>query len=245
MALIKNVKSDRILKEAVVLDMGDLARQAERLLSSARAEASRIAQQAKVEAERLTTEAAQRGFDDGLVRGLEEGRAKGATDGRDQANSEMTLQLQQLASQWQAALTQWRGDRSAMLHDARDDVVRFAFALGKKVVHRLIQCDPTIARDQVGQALAVLSRPRAVEIKINPQDRPLIDQAFPELLASIEGCQHANVSEDSSITRGGCLVKTAGGEVDATIETQLERIAEALVPQSAMPNAESKQSDQS
>lgn len=230
MALIKNAKSDRFLKEAVVLDMGDLARQAEQLLSSARAEAARIVQHAQVELQRLNIDAGKRGFDDGLARGLDEGRTAGMKEGRELAHAEMSAQLQQLTAQWQAALKQWETDRRTMIQEARDDVVRFAFSLGKKVVHRLVQADPTIARDQVTNALALLTRPAVVEIRINSLDRPLIDKALPDILADTAGCEHATVQEDSSITRGGCVVKTAGGAIDANIETQLERIAEALVP---------------
>ena len=39
MSLIQNIQADRLAKDAIVLDLGDLGRQAERILGDAREEA--------------------------------------------------------------------------------------------------------------------------------------------------------------------------------------------------------------
>ena len=220
MALIKNIQSDRLLKEAIVLDMGDLGRQADRLLSSARAEAQRITEHARSEADRLIQSADKRGYAEGLERGLAAARETGEREGR-------VLAVERVAKE----LEQWQVDRSAMLADAREDVIRFAFALAQKVVHRLVQTDSTIVRDQLAATLALLSKPTAIEISVNPADRQFAQEVLPGLLASIARCEHASIHDDPTMTRGGCVIATAGGRIDATIQTQLERIAEALVPE--------------
>jgi len=43
-------------------------------------------------------------------------------------------------------------------------------------------------------------------------------------------CEHADLREDVAVGRGGCVVRSARGSIDATIETQLERIAATLLP---------------
>ena len=117
-----------------------------------------------------------------------------------------------------------------MMLEAQEDVLRFAFSLAKKVVGRMIQVDATIVRDQLSEALALLNKPAGIEILINPADRPVVERVLPELVAAVEGCQDMSVREDASMTPGGCVVTTAGGRVDASIDTQLARIAEALIP---------------
>lgn len=231
MALIKNIQSNRLLKEAIVLDMGDLGRQADRLLTGARDEAQSISDQARAEANALVQGADKRGYAEGLERGLTEGRESGQREGRALAVEQAAKQLEQLIMSWTAALGQWETDRSAMLQDAREDVIRFAFALAQKVVHRMVAVDPTIVQDQLAQALALLSKPTAIEISVNPADRKLVEEVLPGLLVSVARCQHASLHDDPSITVGGCVVATANGRIDATIQTQLERIAEALVPE--------------
>jgi len=230
MALIKHAKSDRLLKQAVVLDMGDLARQAERIVSSARDEAGRILADARLKAQQLVDQGDQRGYDEGLRRGLQEGRETGEREGRESALSQTSQHIEQIAANWSAALERWESERKIMLHEAREDVIRFAIAVAEKVVRRVAQGDPSIIADQLGEALAMISRPTSLEVLINPDDRPVVEQVLPELLARIARCERATLRDEPSIARGGCVVTTAGGRVDATIETQLARIAEALAP---------------
>lgn len=237
MALIKGANSDRLLRDAIVLDMGDLDRQAQRILAEARAEAARIIEQGKAEAQRLIDGADERGYAQGFERGQTEGRQRGEQEGKAEALSQHAAHLQALTTAWTESLAKWEADRQAMLHDAGEDVIRFAFELAKKITHRVVQHDPTIVRDQLAEALRLLGRPTSVEVLVHPDDLALAEQALPELLAEIGRCQHAAVREDASIARGGCVVATIGGRIDATIDTQLERIAEALVPNAAEHSA--------
>ena len=96
MALIKHAKSDRALKEAIVLDMGDLARQAERLLANARSEAASILEQARTEAHRITNGADERGHAEGYARGVADGRLDGELQGREES---IQLHAEQLQTQ--------------------------------------------------------------------------------------------------------------------------------------------------
>jgi len=243
MALIKHAKSDRIAKEAIVLDMGDLGRQAERLLSSARAEAARLLQDARAESQRLIDSADQRGYAEGLERGTSEGRDIGQREGREAAQVELGQQLGELTRQWTTALRTWETDRREMFQGAREDVIRFAFAIAKKVVQRVVATDPAAVLDQVAAALAMVSHATSVEIAINPEDHPLVEGVLPELAAAVSGCEHASLRDDSSVSRCGCIVRTGNGRIDASIETQLDRIAEALVPDATAVTTESRPKD--
>jgi len=63
-----------------------------------------------------------------------------------------------------------------------------------------------------------------------PLDRGAIDEALPGLLARYSQAQHIEVVDDASLGRGSVVARLAGGEIDATIGTQLVRLVEALVP---------------
>ncbi|MCZ6543679.1 MAG: hypothetical protein O6768_08445, partial [Planctomycetota bacterium] len=77
MALIKNTEAAGFVRQGVVLDLGDLNRQAERVLEQARAEAQRIVEHSQAEAQELVAQAAQRGHAEGKEQGLTEGREQG------------------------------------------------------------------------------------------------------------------------------------------------------------------------
>src|SRR5688572_5299317 len=107
MALIKSAKSHRLLRDAVVLDMGDLARQAERIVENARTEAARIAQAAQEQAQRLIEGADVRGHAEGFERGRAAGHAQGLQEGRQQALAQLSDEIKRLEFNWRSALETW------------------------------------------------------------------------------------------------------------------------------------------
>ena len=51
--------------------------------------------------------------------------------------------------------------------------------------------------------------------------------------AEFRGLEHVHLVDDASVTPGGCVVTSGQGVIDAQIDTQLRRIVELLVPDSA------------
>ena len=64
---------------------------------------------------------------------------------------------------------------------------------------------------------------------MHPRDRAAIEQILPEISAALGQSVHVHLHEDAAIGRGGCVVATINGHVDATIAMQLDRLAAALL----------------
>lgn len=230
MAVIKSRHSDRILHNAVVLDLGDLNRQAEEMIEQAEAKASVILADAREEAARLVGEASGQGHEEGLTRGLEEGRAQGAEQARADVAQQLAGELETLTGRLTEIASQWEGQREDLLLRAREDVLVFAFALGEKIAKRAIAREPDTVCDQLVAALALLMTPTSLRIAVHPDDHSLLEEMLPRVHESLNAGAQVTLVEDASIERGGCMLATAGGEIDATIATQIRRLAEALLP---------------
>lgn len=237
MAIVKQPQAAPMLKEAIVLDLGDLGRQAAKLRVAAESRAAQIIEDAQREAQRLIAEASDKGYqaghDKGLRQGMEEGRKKGHAEAVAAAGDKLT-KLQQA---WSDVASQWESQRKAMTREANQAVLHFALALAERVVHRVLEVDRTVVVDQVANALAHVLRPMDPIVKINPADRPLVEEAMPQLLREFSQFDHVELVEDESVSEGGCVVATGQGLIDAQIETQLERIVEAMLPGAARPIA--------
>lgn len=238
MAVIKNTQSRRLLKDAVVLDLGDLSRQAVEIIRQARNRAKVVISEAEETARGIVEESSGKGYKDGFEKGKAEGHLEGAKQAHEEVTSQFTDELQALQQSWQAALEDWETKKSDMLLQSRRDVLHFAFSLARKIVHQTIQHDPRVIASQLDDALMLLSHPSSLRIALNPQDAPLVRELLPELCASIASCKHVDILEQDSMTRGGCVLTTPGGEIDATIETQLQRMAEALLEPGGVRNAD-------
>jgi flagellar biosynthesis/type III secretory pathway protein FliH len=56
----------------------------------------------------------------------------------------------------------------------------------------------------------------------------IVSEAMERIRASLGGIEHCVVEAERRVARGGCIVRTPVGDVDARIETKLERAAEVV-----------------
>ena len=110
--------------------------------------------------------------------------------------------------------------------------IRLALSIAERVIHRAVSLDERVVLAQVEHALKLIGRPTRVAVLINPEDGAMVRRALPSISARLGAIEHVVLEEDPSITRGGCVVRTAeGGEIDASLEPQIGRIAQTLLPQ--------------
>ncbi len=229
MAVIKNGNgATTMLHEAVVLDLGDLRMQAQAIIAQARAEADRIRAAAKEEVREIVRTAVDRGHAEGLRKGLSEGTAGGRDEGRTQALAEHRDALAGITSAFTKLLADREEMRALLLQDTRQEVLAFAIALAEKIVRRRIESDPATVLEEVGAALALVTRSARLAISIHPEDRAIVEQALPSLVAQHHAGE-VRLIERPDLARGGCVLSTAAGQIDASIECQLRRIAEMLL----------------
>jgi len=230
MAMIKDANAREMARDAVVLDLGDLRRQANDLKERAEAEAERIVAEAHAERERLIADASEEGRKAGYTQGLEEGRVEGRAEGQAEAKEEERGRIEEVTASWQRALADFERRRDDILIDARSDVLRLALLFARKVTKRVVACDTGVAESQLEAALGHVLEPTHLQVVVHPDDRDRIDDVLPALTRRLAGGASAELAVDEAVGRGGCIVRTAGGEIDATIETQVERIVARLLP---------------
>jgi len=233
MALIKRADANELARDAVVLDLGDLARQGRDIIQRAQEQADAIVSRANEERERLIEGAAEQGrrmgYDEGFAKGLEEGRQRGAAEALEQ-HAEA---LQAVQNAWTAALDDLHAQRDALLAEARADVLRFAARMGERVAKRLAELDPALAADQLEAALRLVLTPSRVRVRVAPSGEAAIARALPALRERLEASAHVQVVADPDLDDGSVVVQADGTTIDATIGTQVARIVRALLPEPA------------
>ena len=229
MALIKSRHTGGLVTRGFE-DLGDLKHEADEIVDAARAQAAEILDAARAEATALLSEAAPRGFAEGREQGLSEGRAEGERLGREEAVGQYTAQLEALAAAWATALDEFETGRHDMVQAARQDIVELALTMGGRIARRVIEADPAVVQDQVAEALGLVTAPSRVTVSINPEDRALVKSVLPALCERLTTSADVELRDDSRIERGGCVLTSGSGRIDATVQTQLQRMAEALLP---------------
>jgi flagellar biosynthesis/type III secretory pathway protein FliH len=114
-------------------------------------------------------------------------------------------------------------------HDTIErDVASLAFGIAQKVLREAVAERPELVLAQVQTALGHVHERGLVKIGVNPLDLPLLEAARQALSERVDEAVTLKLEGDPSIARGGCFIQTSSRLIDATLETQLLRIGEAL-----------------
>lgn len=230
MPILKQQISQPLIRDAVVLDLGDLGRQAARLRAAAQAKAEQILTQARDEAQRLIAAAEKTGYDAGHAKGLAQGLEDGQAKGHAESLAAGAAQIQEATERFTSVANDWDAYRTQLDRDARSAVLSFAVKFAQQVTHRVVEVDPQVIADQVASALSRVLEPTNVAIQVHPDDQATLREVLPDLLAGLTHLQHVELVEDVEVGRGGCKLILHGGEIDATINTQIRRLTEVMLP---------------
>jgi len=105
-------------------------------------------------------------------------------------------------------------------------VIGAAVELARKIIKREVQQE-TIINDVVKDAISKVVGANEVRIKFHPEDLKELNTYSRNLINS-SSFSKIKLEEDEKIERGGCLVETEIGNVDARISTQLEELRRKL-----------------
>jgi len=167
---------------------------------------------AQAEADAIRAQARAEGHADGLEAGLAEGRAQ------------LSAALQAL----EAAHAELVALRAATAEAVERDAVELAVQLAEKIVAGTLEAEPERVLDVVRGALRRLGERRRVTVLVHPDDLELVRAAADAFASELGGIEHCDVQAERRVARGGAIVRTDEGQVDASIETQLTRARELV-----------------
>lgn len=149
-------------------------------------------------------------------RGIEEGERRAKERGR--------LEYALLAD----ILRKFEAARSSLGQVFEEEVVALAFRIASKVVHETAgTCKDQIVA-QAKAALAAVHDPGAVVIQVHPADAPALEAARAELVAQRDLALTVKIEPVNAMPRGSCLLHTPSRMIDASLDTQLLRLGNAL-----------------
>lgn len=152
------------------------------------------------------------------------GHAEGMAAGRALAEAE----LEPLRTALHAAAAALGSARDEVVAVAESRAIELAVLLAGKILATSLELEPGLVLSVVEGALRHLADADEVVLEVNPADVALLQGEVASLDASVGGPKSIVVVAERRVGRGGCVVRTREGEIDARLDTQLERAAELL-----------------
>lgn len=155
------------------------------------------------EVERIHQEAHQEGYDAGYEEGTARGRMEAA-------------ELHQLVQSLDEAM-------SSLDQEIAEEIQALAIEIARQVVRDTLSTRPETILTVIREALQNLPQQSAV-VRINPEDMQLVKRYMEEHFSSLD----QRIVEDTNILRGGCVIESSGGQIDAQVQTRWRRVVENL-----------------
>jgi flagellar assembly protein FliH len=230
-------ESQRLLKANAARELGarvafnfeDLRQEGETYLNQVRTQAAALVQAAQQEAasirESAYREAREAGRRDGLqdaARQIEEQAARIADERLTERVATTLPALSAVAEAMRQELDRW-------LVRWEETAVRTAVAIAEKLLHRELQQKPELAVGMIREALKLAAGHPHLRVHLHPDDARHLGENADAVIRALTACADATLVSDSTISPGGCRIETRHGEIDARLETMLQRIAEELL----------------
>lgn len=210
--------------------LDDARREAELILVQSRAQAQAESIAVRESAFDAAQEAGTRmGHEEGYRQGLEQGRAEAL----DAATREFAERQAQLVSAFREIMDAVNGDRADWAAAARQDLIELAMAIARRVVRHVGEREREVVLANLEEAVRLTGARSEVTILVHPADAETARMFAQSLLDLKEHWEHIQVVEEPEVSAGGCRIQWGSGSVDASLETQLERIEAELRGESA------------
>ena len=155
--------------------------------------------------------------------GHNEGYAEGFKKGEDAAREELKPFLETI----EELVSDLTGFRKDMYDKVEREMVEMVIRLAKKVIHFEFSTRDDAVQEMIRLAVQSVLDRESMVIKINPTDKGYAESFRPELHNLFGDIKNITFEGHSGVERGGCVVETNFGVVDARIdnlEEQMDRI---------------------
>ena len=118
--------------------------------------------------------------------------------------------------------------RSSLQQTIEDDVVTLAFQIASKILHEAATACTEQIVTQAKSGLATIQEYGVVVIQVHPSDVSALESARAELVGPRDVAIPVKIEPVPSVPQGSCLIHTVNRLIDASLDTQLLRLGEAL-----------------
>lgn len=116
----------------------------------------------------------------------------------------------------------------ALRHNLQQQVLPIALKAAKRIVGKELETFPETIVDIVMQAIAPITESHRVTIYVNKEDKAYLDAEKPKLKEILQQVEILAIQEKSDVSAGGCIIRTEGGMINATIENQWHALERAF-----------------
>ena len=220
-------EAEQIVKDAEAVAFEEVKRknnQAQKTRQEAEDEGQRILADAKDKAAKMEADIQQT-----VGQAEKDAYDKGYAAGRDEGFKQGRSEVKRLVDRMHVIMSKAIDKRNEIIEETETQVIDLVLMIAQKVIKVISENQKNVVINNVVQALRKLKSRGDVVIRVNLSDLELTTDHVNDFMSMVEEVKSITVLEDSSVDRGGCVIETDFGEIDARVSSQLREIEEKII----------------
>lgn len=194
--------------------LANAQQQAEELIARAETQAQELLENAKIKVQMIEEQSRETGHKEGIKQGYEDGFAE----------------IRRLSRQLHYMISGVLQRREEIICSLESDLIDLTLLIARKVVKVLSENQKDIVIYNTLEALKKLRGRGSVTLRVNPEDMDVSLNNKENFIREIEKLENLCLVEDHVVERGGCIVESDFGEIDAQISSQLREVENQILP---------------
>ena len=152
---------------------------------------------------------------------------KGFEQGQNDGLAIEQTRLDEMGRQLEDIFRELRDLKIQIYDESEVELLKLALIIAKKIIGEEIKTNEKIIAGSIKSALKFLTDKRKVRIIVNPEDIEETKRMLPDLSRLTKG-GNFQLTENNTVERGGCILETGFGKINATIDDQLKGLEEVI-----------------
>jgi flagellar assembly protein FliH len=115
--------------------------------------------------------------------------------------------------------------RDNMVRQTERELVQLSVAIARRILQREVSVDGELTAALAHIALERLGGATPATVRLHPDDYTVVTSGQVTPLSG----RHVEILPDPSVSRGGCLVESEFGFINASVDAQVDEIARAVL----------------
>jgi flagellar assembly protein FliH len=150
--------------------------------------------------------------------------SEGISEGKELQKKETMQSIQALS----VLIRDLSGLKKNILEAAEEQILQLALAVAEKVIHMETTTNRDVIQNVLRAAMKSIVDRENMKVRVHPQDFQYMLEIKSDFLKNFDGIKNIVFEEDASIARGGAILETMFGEVDARVDQQFNAIKSAM-----------------
>jgi len=175
-----------------------------------------------------TQESARNAVQTAYVKGKKEGFEDGLRQGKTEASEEFEKSVNELQDKINSYLKTFEESRRAIFSNSEHVMIKFCCELAKKIIVSEVSTRNDIILSVLKRALTYIGDREKLVVRVAPDDMEKVSGRKDFWIPVSDRLKDITIESDERIERGGCIIESNSGMVDARLGVQFSELSDLV-----------------